>query len=336
MENKCKGAVLKFMMLLCCLAIPILSQAQSWSSTMYGWHSVLEKLFEEMMPLSSRMRDVGRAIAGFAALWYIAMRVWKHIARAEAIDFFPLLRPFGIGMAIALWPFLIGLMNGVLKPIEEGTRAMASDSHMAILNHIKEREKSNRETPSDIVFPNSDPNTEKYEPSQEDNGGFLSGLKNTFGWFNIKAIVQVMITEWLHIIYTAASLCINVIRTFYLVILVIIGPIIFGLSVFDGFENSLVNWFARYIHVYMWLPVANVFGAISSKILENMILHDQGFMSSSAYLIFMVIAIIGYTTVPTVAGYIVQPGGGDTLLHKVNNAVRSTGKAITMAAGKLI
>lgn len=338
MENRIKRkTVVTIVLMIACTAIPELASGQGWGNTVYGWNTVLENLFDEMMPLSRRMIDVGRAVAGFAALWYISLRVWKHIARAEPIDFFPLLRPFAIGLAIVLFPSVIALMNGVLKPIEQGTRAMATDSHRAILRHIDQREKASRETPAEAVFPGGSPDTEKYEQpdSPSDGGGWSFSLKNAFGWFNIKSMVSVLLSELLHVLYAAASLCINVIRTFYLIILAIIGPIIFGLSVFDGFESTLANWFARYIHVYMWLPVANVFGAICSKILENMLVLDQGFMSSAAYLVFMVIAIVGYTTVPTVAGYIVQAGGSDTLLQKVNDTTRAAGKAAMVAAGKV-
>ena len=323
-------------LLLIICTVPFFASAQDTGNSIYDFNHVLEKLFEEMMPLSNKLIDTGRALAGFAALWYISLRVWRHIANAEPIDFFPLLRPFAIGIAIAMFPAVIALMNGVLKPIEQGTRAMATDSHQAILHHINQREKI-METPPDAVFPEDNSGTEKYEDneSSQGGGGFF-GLKNVFNWFSIKNAISLWFSEGLHILYAAASLCINVIRTFYLVVLAIIGPLSFGLSIFDGFGNTLVTWFARYIHVYMWLPVANVFGAICSKLLENMVLYDQGFMSSTAYLVFMVIAIIGYTTVPTVAGYIVQPGGNDTLLHKVNNAARATGKAAMMVAGKII
>lgn len=326
------------LLVMCCVAIPMGVSAQSVGGAIYGFNEVLDRLFEEMMPLSSRMIDVGRAVAGFAALWYISLRVWRHIAQAEPIDFFPLLRPFAIGMAITFYMPLLSMMNGVLKPLEQGTRAMATDSHQAIRQHIEQRERTIMETPPEAVFPGDSRGTEKYEQpeSTPESGGWFGGLRNAFSWFNITSMIKILLSEALHILYAAATLCINVIRTFYLIVLAIIGPIVFGLSVFDGFGSTLANWFARYIHTYMWLPVANIFGAICSKILANMLLLDQGFMSSTAYLVFMVIAIVGYTTVPTVAGYIVQAGGNDTLLHKVNETTRAAGKGAMMAMGKLI
>ena len=63
-----------------------------------GLQQVLDGLYEEMLPLCSQLIGVGRGIAGFAATWYIASRVWGHISRAEPVDFYPLFRPFAIGL----------------------------------------------------------------------------------------------------------------------------------------------------------------------------------------------------------------------------------------------
>src|SRR3982750_1780199 len=76
---------------------------------------------------------------------------------------------------------------------------------------------------------------------------------------------------------------------------------------------------------------AHVFGAIIGKVQENMLKLDitqvqnagDTFFSSTdtAYLIFLIIGIIGYFTVPSVANYIVNAGGGNGLLQKVNSIV---------------
>lgn len=330
-----KPCVRKIMMVTAtALLLPALCQAQGAGNEVYKLNDVLANLYEEMSPLYKDMVDVGRVIAGFAALWYIAIRVWKHIARAESIDFYPLLRPFAIGLAIGFFPFVMDIMNGVLKPVEVVTRDMSKDSHKAILYYLAEKDLQGKETPPLPVFPGIDPNSEKYEQpdaaSADNTSG--SGLGSVFSFFSITSLIKIFISEVTQTFYAAAALCINTIRTFYLIVLTILGPLILGLSVFDGFQHTLASWFARYINTYMWLPVANLFGAICSKILENMLVMDHDFAGSVAYIIFMIISIIGYTTVPNVAGYIIEAGGKDTLLHKVTSM---TGKTAS-AAGKAI
>ena len=81
-------------------------------------HTILESLYNEMMPLCEDMLDVAKGLAGLGALFYVAVRVWQSLARAEPIDVYPLLRPFAIGICIMLFPTLVlGTMNTVLSPI---------------------------------------------------------------------------------------------------------------------------------------------------------------------------------------------------------------------------
>jgi conjugative transposon TraJ protein len=150
----------------------------------------------------------------------------------------------------------------------------------------------------------------------------------------------------LEVVYESAALCINTIRTFYLIVLAILGPLVFGLSVFDGFQHTLTQWLARYLNVFLWLPVANIFGSILGKIQENMLkidisqVHDAGqtFFSSTdvAYLIFLLIGIAGHFCVPSVANYIVNAGGAGGLLSRVNSMTiqtTTTATNTTIAAG---
>lgn len=324
-----------FLFLLLASLYPISSYAQGMSDAIYRYNDILDRLFYEMLPKFQRLSDVGRVIGGLGALSYVAVRVWKHIARAEAIDFFPLLRPFAIGLAVMLFPNVLALTNSILEPTVKATRAMSGDALNAIWYNIDQQEQSIKQDAPETVYPSGGDDMDKYEqPDNSSDGGMFSGLKSVFTWFNIKSFIKVFIMEVVQILYTAVGLCINTIRTFYMIILAVLGPIVFSLSIFDGFQNTLSSWFARYINVYMWLPVANIFGAITSKILENLMTMDQGFFSSTVYIIFMIISIVGYTTVPNVAGYIIQAGGRDTLLHKINQMTQAGGKAIMAAIGK--
>lgn len=155
--------------------------------------------------------------------------------------------------------------------------------------------------------------------------------------YNFRNSIKQWMSEVLNILYEASALCINTIRTFYLIVLAILGPLVFGIAVFDGFQYTLTVWIARYLNVFLWLPVANIFGAIIGKIQQMMLQLDiqqvqsygDTFFSSTdvAYLIFMIIGIIGYFTVPSVANYIVHAGGANTLLYKVTSLFSNTSKA---------
>jgi conjugative transposon TraJ protein len=314
---------------------------------------VLDQLYDDMMPLCSQLIGVGRGIAGFAATWYIAYRVWGHISRAEPIDFYPLFRPFVIGFAVIIFPTVIAMVNGVMKPTVTATGAMVENSDKAIATLLKQKEEAIKKTELWQIYVGESGDGDRdhwyryTHPGESE--GWLESIGNDVRFamakaaYNFKNTIKEWMSEVLQVLFQAASLCIDTIRTFYLIILAILGPLVFGIAVFDGFQHTLTVWLARYINVFLWLPVANIFGAVIGKIQEKMIALDiqqigqtgDTFFSAAdtAYLIFMIIGIIGYFTVPSVANYIVHAGGGNTLLYKVTSVFSSSTSSVTQMAG---
>jgi conjugative transposon TraJ protein len=331
------------------LLMPKFSFAQGgFAGKIQSLQEVLEQLYDDMIPLCSRLIGVGRGIAGFAATWYIASRVWRHIANAEPIDFYPLFRPFVIGFAVLIFPSVIAMINGIMKPTVTGTRAMVTDSDAAVAQLLKMKEDAIKRTAYWQMYVGSTGSGDrdkwyKYNYGDESEGIFES-IGNDIKFasakfsYNFRNSIKQWMSEVLKVLFEAAALCINTIRTFYLIVLAILGPLVFGLAVFDGFQHTLTVWLARYLNIFLWLPVANIFGGIMGKIQENMLAEDlqqiaangDTFFSTTdtAYLIFMIIGIIGYFTVPSVANYIVHAGGGNTLLYKVTNMMQSSSRTV--------
>ena len=115
------------------------------------------------------------------------------------------------------------------------------------------------------------------------------------------------------------GMVIDTLRTFFLIVLSILGPFSFAISCWDGFQASLSQWFVRYISIYLWLPVSDLFSSVLARIQVLMLqrdierLSDPDFIpdsSNAVYITFLIIGIIGYFTIPTVSNWIVQAGGG--------------------------
>ncbi|RYF55701.1 MAG: conjugative transposon protein TraJ, partial [Cytophagaceae bacterium] len=88
-------------------------------------HEMLRNLYDEMLPLSAEMAAVAKGLAGLGALFYVALKVWQALSRAEPIDLFPLLRPFALGLCIMFFPTMVlGTVNAVLSPIVTGTHGI--------------------------------------------------------------------------------------------------------------------------------------------------------------------------------------------------------------------
>lgn len=337
--------------------LPLASHAQGMAGEIKGLRGVLEQLYNEMMPLCSDLITVGQGIAGFAALWYISSRVWRHLAAAEPIDFYPLFRPFVIGFCIMIFPSVLDLINGIMNPTVTATAEMVEGSDKAIAVLLQQKENTIKKTDAWQMYVGAtgSGNRDRWYKYTHDNAdpadeGFFEGIGNDIKFamskasYNFKNSVKEWMSQVLQVLFVAASLCIDTLRTFQLIVLAILGPLVFGLSVFDGFQHTLRVWIARYINIFLWLPVANIFGAIIGKIQEKMILLDIGqihqsgntFFSSTdiAYLVFLIIGIIGYFTVPSVANYIVHAGGGSALGRKVTSIFSSSSSRVAgMATG---
>ncbi|MBK1770077.1 MAG: conjugative transposon protein TraJ, partial [Escherichia coli] len=124
----------------------------------------------------------------------------------------------------------------------------------------------------------------------------------------------------------------------------ILGPLAFAISVYDGFQSTLTQWISRYISIYLWLPVSDLFSSVLARIQTLMLqkdieqLSDPNFIpdgSSTVYVIFMIIGIVGYFTIPTVASWIVSAGGMSAYNRNVARAGSVAGAAVGAASGKV-
>ena len=316
-------------------------------------HTILGTLYDEMMPLCEKMMSVGKGLAGLGALFYVAVRVWQSMARAEPIDVYPLLRPFAIGICILLFPTLVlGTLNSVLSPIVQGTHMMLEGQTMDMEQYRTQKEELEREAMMrnpETAYLVSD---EEFDRQIDERGwspadtAYRLGMYVEVGMYNLEKTIRDGFRSLLELIFAAASLLIDTVRTFFLIVLSILGPVAFAFSVWDGFQSTLSQWFTRYISVYLWLPVSDLFSTMLAKLqvlmLQNDIMELQSNPeysidnSNGVYIIFMLIGIIGYFTVPTVAGWIVQAGGAGNFGRNLNRTATKAGGIAAGAAGASI
>ena len=258
-------------------------------------HQVLRVLYDEMMPLCGDMTGVAKGIAGLGALFYVAAKVWQSLARAEAIDVYPLLRPFALGLCILFFPtFVLGTINTVLSPVVKGCNQLMETQTFDMNEYRAQKDRLEYEALM------RSPET-AYLASDEEFDRQLDVLS-------------------------------------------ILGPLAFAISVYDGFQSTLTQWISRYISIYLWLPVSDLFSSVLARIQTLMLqkdieqLSDPNFIpdgSSTIYVIFMIIGIVGYFTIPTVASWIVSAGGMSAYNRNVARAGSVAGAVAGAAGGKV-
>ena len=279
-------------------------------------HQILRSLYEQMMPLCADMAGVAKGIAGLGALFYVAYRVWQSLARAEPIDVFPMLRPFAIGLCIMFFPTVVlGTINSVLSPVVQGTAKLLETQ---TLDMNKYREQKDRLEYEAMV---RNPETaylvsnEEFDKQLEELGWSPSDMVTMAGMYIDRGMYKMK----------------KGIRDFFREILELM------------FQSTLTQWICRYIQVYLWLPVSDIFSTILAKIQVLMLQSDIERMqtdpnfsldsSDGVYIVFMIIGIIGYFTIPTVAGWIIQAGGMGGYGRNVNQMAGRAGSMAGSVAG---
>ena len=311
-------------------------------------HQILADLYESMIPFCEDMIGVSKGLAGLGALFYVAYRVWQALSRAEPIDVFPLLRPFALGLCIMFFPTIVlGTINAVMSPIVKGTHTILETQTIDLnvyqqQKDMLEYEARVREGKAWLV------DDEEFDQRMK-SLGITDAVEFGRMWgerfsYDIKMWFRDILRDLFELLFKASALVIDTLRTFFLIVLSILGPLAFAFAVYDGFQATLTQWLARYISVYLWLPISDLFSSVLARIQTLMIesdlkqLADPNFIpdgSSGLYIVFLIIGIIGYFTVPTVAGWIVHSGGTGAFGGAVNKTASKAGGIAGGLAGSV-
>lgn len=314
-------------------------------------HQILQSLYMDMMPICSQITGVAKGLAGLGALFYVAYRVWQSLARAEPIDVFPMLRPFALGICIMFFPTIVlGTLNSILSPIVTGTHKILETQTFDMNEYREQKDKleieAMRRNPETAYLVDKEAFDNKLDELGALDAIEACGMYVDRAMYNMKKSVQDFFRELLELMFNAAALVVDTLRTFFLIVLSILGPISFAIACWDGFQASLIQWFVRYISIYLWLPVSDLFSSVLARIQTLMLqkdieqLSDPNFIpdsSNAVYITFLIIGIIGYFTIPTVASWIVQAGGGAGNYGKnVNQTASKAGAIVGGATGSAV
>ena len=244
--------------------------------------------------------------------------------------------------------FVLGTINSVMSPVVKGCNNMLETQTFDMNAYREQKDKLEYEAMvrnPEMAYLVSD---EAFDKQIDELGWSAKDIATMGGMYmdrtahNIKKSVRDWVRELVELLFQSAALVIDTIRTFFLIVLAILGPIAFAISVYDGFQATLTQWITRYISVYLWLPVSDLFSSILARIQVLMLqkdiqeLSDPNFVpdgSNSVYIIFMIIGIIGYFTIPTVSNWIIQAGGMGNMSRNINSTASKTGSGVGAVAG---
>lgn len=247
----------------------------------------------------------------------------------------------------------------MLSPVVKGCHGMLETQTFDMNKYREQKDKleyeANKRNPETAYLVDKEEFDKKLDELGWSAGDLITmgGMYIDRAEYRMKQNIRKWFQELLELLFQSAGLVIDTIRTFFLIVLSILGPIAFAISVYDGFQSTLTQWITRYISVYMWLPVSDLFSSVLARIQVLMLTKDIEAMSdptfipdstNTVYMVFLIIGIFGYFTIPTVANWIIMAGGvsganramNTTAAKAGNVAAAGAGAAVGNVAGKLI
>ena len=282
--------------------------------------------FTEVTAGMGNLGAVASAIAAIGATFYIGMRVLGHFARAESIDVLPLLRPFAIGFLVLNFTLVTDFIGALIKPVETVTQNMVDIQTTRIQQLEQIRQQKIQEKLA------------KIDKDQDNLDTWVSGQYFRLLVEKINVYFHEALNSFLknlfYALFLAARLVILTVRSFFLIVLTIVGPLAFALAIFTGFQDSHLMWIARYAQITLWLPLANILGSIvgylQGKVIALQVLEmtnnvpDEAASGDIIYLVFMIIATLSYLTIPTISGFIISSSGVGHALQRMSNMAMAT------------
>jgi len=266
--------------------------------------------------------DMARAIGGIAAFLYIAKRIFEQLIADNPIMILPLLRPFALVLVITFWGAFIQLL---LVPTQ-GLTHLSEEIYSSQQSRVSEKllEKQTAILLTDL--PLFEENEEK-EADLWDKGinvilttyNIVSGraIRNQISYYIMEGLRQVTEVAFEVVVYLIAFL-----RTIFCVLLVIFGPLVFAISIFDGFQDNYLQWIARFINVNLYLPIALIILSLTQHLLiyvldieinliNQMVMYQSSLFFVSGFVV-PICGICGLVMVPKIATWIVNASGTNT------------------------
>lgn len=319
--------------------------------------------FDTIAQAAERWLTVGKIIGLIGAYVYIFKKFGPKIMTGETFNLSDIAYPIFIA-------FLLSVYSPVAKGIEKlftstynanYISATVSDIYTAVsknkensapINEEKKQEADASISISDKTISDAeeymkkDNTTEEVSMVSKATDLLLNGYQSIVSGIN--SVILTVLTTILECIIVACIAIIFFLAKLYITFLYIFGPFSIGMSLIPGFENSITNWFQKYIGYSLWMPVAATIAELTKEVLagtfniysagNNMIASPS--VAITALMIATAMLIVSMLAVPKIVSNIISTSIGSsstaskgmTVMNMVNNVSGSSAGASSAGA----
>ncbi len=228
-------------------------------ATVSTMHQVAAMLSSQLNAVSNLAQEYlsaltvpAQLLCGLFAIVYIGVGIWGPWARGEKIDFYGLLRPFTVGLIILFFSGCVSLLQLAIYPLELATESLNASVQESYQQSqatylVEEIQMRNAMAAYQRQMLEEDYNdVPQAVSSSSEASSYLSLYRNT---------LQLLVS----LSSLALSGMVYFFRTFVVlarVVLTLIGPFAFALSLLPGFSNNIKHWAVQYLHIAMYVPLS--------------------------------------------------------------------------------
>lgn len=315
----------------------------------------------------------GQAIAGIAAMLYLGSIGWQMLSGDKEWEIMPMLKPFAIGLVLMNWLIFVEAIKTPIKALTDFAEDSFHESQ-AELSALRMTRYKKQQQVLDVIYSEAAKAQAEIEQQNAGNqsiiddgldiiGDGLTSLLSPVYELGLRmqismslAVSGALETIGLWILRVCVYL-IFFIQLIFSTILIIIGPISVGMSIFPMFSSSFGNWVAKFVNINLYGFMAFIVMKVGTLLqrfafeaeidrydqmvnadgtVKNMDLilsfTSGSVMSFGLVIVCFVISGIGVLSVPTMANYVISSGSSAGVMSKVKKA----GQAITSKGASLI
>lgn len=163
--------------------------------------------------------------------------------------------------------------------------------------------------------------------------GMLKGAVQSAMGFPYKAISTII--AWvMSCIVDFVRFILMLLSGIYMIILGLLGPFIFAISILPSYKGGISNWFARYIQFAFWVPVCSIIDYINIHLKDALLdlfarnnLVEQMVFPTVFIILLEVATLVMLLAVPSISSWVVA-GDGAGAMRSIMTAAQKAAKLL--------
>lgn len=301
-------------------------------------NNILQQILNDFLAASSELIFSAKIIAGIGAiiLAFITFRKMQMEGNTEAMNGF-FIKLFLVAIGIGFYGTFISFINAPLNIVSANVKQISHEQYEETTNVFTEM----YENPGGSGSVNNEQYDSEIQTLLGEDDQSLSSDNDSVSIYNmvqntsefIHGVFFQVVFQILSFIASIALVILNVVRTFFLIVLSLFGVFVIAISIYPSLEGSFGQWLQKYINVYLWLPIAYILDGVLSKIFmyhqESNALDPGSLPSYYMVNLLALCTIISYATVPTMSSWIVNAS-----TNAMASKVKGKGEGMVSAAKK--